>query len=255
MENKNDNHRVIGEKQEISYDKVKLFFNDRAGSKKKHIYNYVMYLDDKPEIAIDRDTKEKRMMDTLIDITYGMRVLDVGCGIGRWGEFFLKKGAFYVGMDVTTGMIEMAEKNLQEYKNKKLLVSAAQNLEETLVQADESAFDIIFVSGVLMYLNDVDCQTTMQQMASVCADGGVIFINESMSDNSRLTLNDFYSRDLRQDYSAIYRTVSEYEKFMDVAFGSNFIKKFGQVWNFEDGLQKKREHVTLEHLYMWEKIR
>ena len=251
-----EQHRVIGNKVNISYGSVKDFFDERGSQEKKHLYNYVMYLDDKPEVAIERDKQEKKWLDGILDINSSTRIIDVGCGVGRWGEFFLSKGAFYLGVDGNEKMIERASENLKDYDNKKLLLCNLQDIKSVFEdKKDElSNFDIVFVSGVFMYLNDDDCFNLMETMAQVCSKNAKICIIESMSNDERLTLNNFYSSDLKQDYSAIYRTISEYKELMNRAFSKDFKLDLEQLLDFEDGLQKKREHVTMEHCFIWEKV-
>ena len=129
----NNEHRILGKKSNISYDDVKSFFDERTSQEKKHLYNYVMYLDDNPEVAIERDRQGKEKMNKLLPVSNGMRVLDVGCGIGRWGSFFCDKGAFYVGIDGNSNMIERAEDNLKMFNNKKLIISNLQDLKQALI--------------------------------------------------------------------------------------------------------------------------
>lgn len=249
-----DKHRIIGEKSEISYKDVADFFNERGSQQKKHIYNYVMYLDNNPEVAIERDRQSKEKMDKLLTINPDMRVLDVGCGVGRWGEFFCKKGSYYVGIDGNDKMIDLASQNLKQYDNKKLIVSNLINMEEALINNGETeGFDIVFVSGVFMYLNDEDCLNVMKLMNKFSKSKALICITESMSNDERLTLDQFFSKDLNQKYSAIYRTITEYKDFMNEAFGNDCHIKLEELLDFEDGLQKKREHVTMEHCFIWEK--
>ena len=251
---KKENHRIIGRKKDISYDDVKKFFDERGSQEKKHLYNYVMYLDNKPEVAIERDRQGKECLDKIIRIDSSMKVLDVGCGVGRWGEHFLNKGAYYVGIDGNSMMIERAKNNLKQYNNKKLVLCNLQNIEELVkTNNDLSNFDLIFVSGVFMYLNDEDCLNVMKCFNKLCSKNSKICIIESMSNDERLTLDNFYSDDLNQDYSAIYRTVNEYKVIMKNAFSENFNLKMEKILDFEDGLQKKREHVTMEHCFIWEK--
>lgn len=246
--------RIIGKQENISYENVEKFFEDRGNQEKKHIYNYVMYLDDNPEIAIKRDKQSKSKMDKLLSINKESRILDIGCGIGRWGEFFLERGAYYVGVDGNKKMIDRANEKLKRYNNKRLVVGDIKSLEKILKNNKENLkFDIIFVSGVLMYLNDDDCLNLMKSMVNLSSNNSTICINESMAERERLTLNNYYSNDLKQNYSAIYRTINEYENMMNMIFSNNFQLKLNDIMNFEDGMQKKREIVTMEHFYIWEK--
>lgn len=244
--------RIIGEKRNISYEAVQNFFEERGGTDKKHLYNYVMYLDDKPEVAVERDRQGKEKMDKLICVSPNMRVLDIGCGVGRYGTFFLERGAYYVGVDGSAKMIEKAEMNLNQYNGKKLIVSNLLQISETLDQAKENEpFDIVFDSGVFMYLNDDDCLDVMKKIACVGKKDSIFCLIESMAQEERLTLNEFYSDDLKQSYSAIYRSENEYRSIMEFAFGRDYEIIYDEILDFEDGLQKKRQHVTMEHCFIW----
>jgi SAM-dependent methyltransferase len=73
-----------------------------------------------------------------------LRVLDAGCGMGRWLHFARREGADIVGMDVS-GAIDV--------------VAAREDVD--LVQADlrfpplpESSFDLVYSLGVLHHLED-----------------------------------------------------------------------------------------------------
>lgn len=86
--------RIVGRKEDISYGSVEHFFEERGGSALRHRYNYVMCLDDHPEVAVQRDMQAKAKIESQLDIREGMAVLDLGCGIGRWGELFCSLPCF-----------------------------------------------------------------------------------------------------------------------------------------------------------------
>lgn len=125
-------NRIIGRKEDISYDSVAQFFEQRGNRRLKHKYNYVIYLDDSPEVAIQRDKQVKELLGQKLNIERGMTVLDIGCGIGRWGEWFCPKGVCYVGIDGNAKMIERAEENLAAYDNKRLFVCDVRDVNRVL---------------------------------------------------------------------------------------------------------------------------
>lgn len=249
--------RIVGRKEDISYGSVEHFFEARGGSALRHRYNYVMYLDDHPEVAVQRDMQAKAKIESQLDIREGMAVLDLGCGIGRWGELFCKKGARYVGIDGSETMIRRAEENLSAYADKMLLVGNLRDAGSILQSpafSDRPKFDIIFICGVMMYLNDDDVAAILRLLPGLLKAQGHICFIESMAESERLTLKDIYSEDLKQNYSAIYRTDDEFMALMSDAFGDGLKLKLDELMDFSDGLQKKREHVTLEHCVIWEAV-
>lgn len=75
----------------------------------------------------------------------------------------------------------------------------------------EPPFDVIIFSGFLMYINDGDIGTVMEEVNKIGSENMKIFAMEPISCmETRLTLKDFYSEGLESDYNAIYRTEDEY---------------------------------------------
>ena len=248
-----NNGRILGKKEDISYSSVEDFFEERGNSNLKHKYNYVLYLDDTPEIALQRDKQAKEKIERFLDIRKNMSVLDLGCGVGRWGELFCPKVAHYIGIDGSTKMIERAKENLSKFKNKELIVGNLREIENEIVAIhDENwQYDIVFICGVLMYLNDSEVIAVLKQLPALVNNGGQVCLIESMSQNTRLTLKDIYSEELKQNYSAIYRTEEEFLQMMKDAFGDKLMLERNVLMDFSDGMQRKREHVTLEHCVIW----
>lgn len=92
----------------------------------------------------------------------------------------------------------------------------------------------------LPYQRDKQCKAKVRQLLSIESKMNVLdcFI-ESMSEKERLTLKDIYSEELKQSYSAIYRSVAEFEKMMREGLGSDFQMVCNELLDFSDGLQKK----------------
>ncbi len=81
----------------------------------------------------------------------GLRVLEIGCGLGTDGVRFAKAGADYTGIDLTDAAIELARKRFElSGLRGELRVSDAENLDF----ADES-FDLVYSHGVLHHTPDI----------------------------------------------------------------------------------------------------
>src|SRR5579859_2056091 len=96
------------------------------------------------------------------------RVLDVGCGSGRIGEFVLDAGAgHYVGVDFSAPMIELARARLERFGDR------AELLVEDFLKADISApFEVVLGVGLFDYLPEPE--RFVGKMFSVCAPGGCV---------------------------------------------------------------------------------
>ncbi len=181
----------------------------------------------------------------------GMRVLDIGCGIGRWGEYLLASGYFYVGIDGSRQMIEHAKENLKKYENKKLLVGLFQNFLEALKDANEiELFDMVFVNGVFMYLNDKDYRQALSDILCICKPHSSIYVKESAGINGRLTLDQIYSDGLKQDYSAVYRSVKEYQQSLRETWSETY-KLISEGLLFDSELINRKE--TADYYFIWKR--
>lgn len=207
--------RLYGDNEDINSDKVKNFFADRANRELESDLSIVLFQD--KENSEQRHIEEKKLLHEHIDVT-GKKVLEVGCGIGRWVEALHDKCESYLGIDYTEDLIKIAEETY-DYDNCKFQVMSATDIDEDALLI-EPPFDVIIFSGVLMYINDEDINVVFEELNRVGADDKKLFIMEPVSHiESRLTLKDFYSEGLEADYNAIYRTEDEY---MELFKGLNY---------------------------------
>ena len=183
--------RITGTKTSLDYKNIQEFFENRGkGKELKSKFNYVLYQDDCPGLAEKRDAWEKEKISGLLHLEKGQRVLDIGCGIGRWGELLLERGLYYAGIDGSPRMVQMAEENLEAYQGKKLMAGMFQEFRYCLEKAGETeAFDKVFVNGVFMYLDDGDYLQALKDIHGICAPCCEIYIKESMGTEERLTLD------------------------------------------------------------------
>lgn len=98
--------------------------------------------------------------------TRGLRVLEIGCGMGTDGAQFAKAGADYTGVDLTDAAIELARKrfHVSGLKGEFRVADA-----ERLNFADES-FDVVYSHGVLHHTPDIDA--AVREIHRVLKPGG-----------------------------------------------------------------------------------
>jgi len=98
--------------------------------------------------------------------TRGLKVLEIGCGLGTDGAQFAKAGADYTGVDLTNAAIELARKRFELFGlTGKFQVADAENLDFP----DES-FDVVYSHGVLHHTPDIDA--AVQEIRRVLKPGG-----------------------------------------------------------------------------------
>jgi len=85
------------------------------------------------------------------DGTHGLRVLEIGCGLGTDGAQFAKAGADYTGIDLTEAAVDLARKRFELFDLAgKFRTADAENLDF----ADES-FDLVYSHGVLHHTPNI----------------------------------------------------------------------------------------------------
>jgi SAM-dependent methyltransferase len=112
-----------------------------------------------------------RRRQLAVDVVAGYaepRVLDVGCGSGRIGEFVLQAGAaHYVGVDFAEPMIELARARLSRFADRVELLT-----DDFLAAPLEGQFDVVLALGLFDYLPNPD--QFLNRMGAMTAPGGAL---------------------------------------------------------------------------------
>jgi SAM-dependent methyltransferase len=96
------------------------------------------------------------------------RVLDVGCGSGRIGEFVLEAGAsHYVGVDFAEPMIDLARARLRRFAPQTQLI-----VDDFLAAPLEGPFEVVLAVGLFDYLPEP--YRFSRRMFELCAPGGCV---------------------------------------------------------------------------------
>ncbi len=103
-----------------------------------------------------------------------------------------------------------------------------------------------------MYLNDTELADTLAQIERISQEHTVICIREPIGISKRLTLKDFFSEELEDNYNAIYRTRQELQKLIDGAFIQKgfIVSREGFLFE-EDALNNRKE--TAQYFYILER--
>jgi SAM-dependent methyltransferase len=95
----------------------------------------------------------------------GARVLDIGCGFGRWTRWLAQRGADPVGVDPTEGMLEAARR--ASPKSIEYLQMSA-----TALDFPDDHFDLVTCITVIQHLEPDEQEAAIAELARVLQPGG-----------------------------------------------------------------------------------
>lgn len=127
-----------------------------------------------------RIARMQRLRSTLAivpftDLSESPRFAEIGCGAGFAAEYLEGSYAFYLGLDHSSRLIELARSRNTHRPQVHFQVVDILNWE-----ASES-FDVIFAIGVLHHLNDI--QKALSRAFQALVPGGWIVVNEPQPGN------------------------------------------------------------------------
>ena len=120
---------------------------------------------------------EEEALLPFININLRSRVLDLGCGNGRWAKILADKCLEYVGVDVSKKFLESAQQSIAN-PNAKFICMPAQDY------CVDEQYDLILVIGLMTYLNDEDIvKLSINCRKMLSSNGRLILRNVSLRDN------------------------------------------------------------------------
>ena len=209
--------RIAGDRLALNKNEIADFFEQRAQKFNAATpLTAILYQDNHPEIAERRDALERERVLPLLAFTGSERVLDIGCGIGRWAAAISDRIATYHGIDASPSLIELA-KSYCRRDNAFFHAAGVDDLTDEWLAA-YGPFDRVICSGVLIYLDDQQVASLLAAVSRHLAPGAIVYIREPMGLKARLTLSSEWSEELQSRYSAIYRSPDEINAVLSEAF-------------------------------------
>lgn len=162
------------------------------------------------------------------------RILEFGCGNGRWGEMLKDIVESYSGIDFTPEFIEQARELFAGDGRFRFAVGSLTELPMDFIR-EGGEYTMGICAGCVMYLNDDAASNFYAQVENLPV--AALFLKESVSTmEKRLTLVDFPSKELQTDYNVVYRMPSEYEAFYRDELPGFHIERKGWLYPPESGI-------------------
>jgi 2-polyprenyl-3-methyl-5-hydroxy-6-metoxy-1,4-benzoquinol methylase len=107
----------------------------------------------------------------------GTRVLDVGCGVGRWSRLLAARGAQVTGIDLSPTMIAQARRRAARAG----VIARCRFMTQDLAALETGEqFDLVLGVTVLQHILDPDAlRSAVQRMTSHLAEGGRMVLLEA----------------------------------------------------------------------------
>jgi len=239
--------RIIREPRDIDYEATLDFFEDRGRTVDPDApQTATMYQNG--QLARQRDQVERDTVLPLLRLTGFERVLDIGCGSGRWAQVLAPRVAQYLGVDFSIELLRHANATqLQHCTFQKL---AAQDISPDALDI-APPFDRFICSGILIYLNDRDVTRLAASIASMATPTARIYLREPMALEERLTLDGHYSTELKREYTAIYRTTDECSDLFGRPLTDTGFRQLLTQPLYPPQLCNRKE--TMQYISIWER--
>ncbi len=132
------------------------------------------------------------------DVKRDGKILDLGSGIGTWAEEFARHFSQVTAVEGSRTLFQALRTRCSPYPN--LLPIHA----DVMTFEPDACYDLIFLGGLLMYLNEKDVVDLLRKLVSCIEPDGMILCRESTVRGDAVAL--------KGDYQVIYRSVSDYER-------------------------------------------
>ena len=148
--------------------RIKKFGMKSTGARSSNLYEY-------------SDKLKWRIFQDQITLGRKKRILDVGCGYGRWSVKLAKLGHIVFGTDVSSESINNAKKYAK--KNKAKVEFAAMPAQKLKVKKkDQGKFDLALSITVLQHVvNNKDWEEAFRRINKILKKNGLLFLIESAS--------------------------------------------------------------------------
>ena len=124
-------------------------------------------------------------------------VLDLGCGIGYWTEYFARNFRKVIAIESSRPLYDALKQQCSPYSNIETIHGNVEKFEP------EESYKLVFLGGMLMYLNENDVNILLQKIIPALQPGAIVLCRESTVRKGVVIR--------KGEYQAVYRSVRMYE--------------------------------------------
>jgi SAM-dependent methyltransferase len=192
----------------IDAGNVKRFWEARGNKLGEVPFESIANLEEDPQLLELKVQLEQERVLPLLPLSPQASLLDLGAGVGQWTFRFAPLVRRVVAVEYSAPLAEIGRKEAvrRQAHNVEFIVSAAEAFESP------ERFDIVFVSGLFVYLTDAQCERLMSTLPRLLGPSGTLLLRDGTSilPGRRHEIDHRFSQHLKEYYSAVYRTREEY---------------------------------------------
>ena len=152
-----------------------------------------------PAAGLFRFNAERRIVEGLVQgLDRAGTVLDLGSGIGFWAEEFARHFSRVVAVEASQALCDALRERCAPHANVRVIQGDVLSFEP-----DES-YELVFLGGMLMYLNDREVIALLRKIAPMLNPGAMILCRETTVREGVVTRSG--------EYQATYRSIGVYRR-------------------------------------------
>jgi len=142
---------------------------------------------------------EARIVRRLLSrVDHNGTVLDLGSGVGYWAEEFARNFSRVVAVEGSNALYPTLRERCAPYRNIRTVHG------NVLSFVPDGHYNLVFLGGLLMYLDENDVIALLQKLISCLGPEGIILCRESTVRGETVTR--------AGDYPVVYRSVPDYQR-------------------------------------------
>ena len=172
---------------------------------------------------------EQDVVPGMVGDVAGKQLLDIGCGTGRYADFFVRKGADVIAIDFSWPMLKKARE-----KNPDLRLVQGEIFRLPFVRA----FDVVLCNLVLSHIRDLDAG--VKQISDLVRPGGKVIISDlrtgfGMKKDKRFRIfknysTNAYKHTLKDYHRAFENNRLKQKKFKKLVFDFNCVRRHKRLF-------------------------
>ncbi len=182
-------------------------FWQKQSLKKHHFIHSASNLSNDRNFSKEKSENEMKIIQDLLfseERTYNS-CLEIGAGTCQWTYMLSKISQKVLATDTSKGMLD---------KGKEYIINKIPKNKIDFFYGDicdkknplNSPYDLVFISGLILYLSQNKFSKLIKFISMHTKTRSTLILREPVGLNKEYVLNNVYSKELKTNYSALYRT-------------------------------------------------